>query len=148
MKVILREDVDNLGARGKVVNVKDGYARNFLIPKGLAMRHTAGAAKVLAQERRTFEVKQLKAREAAEALSERLSAVELSVAKRAGDQDVLYGSVTPTDIADLLKEKGFVVDKRKIHLREPVKKLGDYEVHLKLHKDVSPVVKLHVTKEE
>ena len=148
MKVILKEDVDNLGARGKVVNVKDGYARNYLLPRGLAMKHSAGAEKLLAQERRMYEVKQVKAKEEAEQLASRLSAVELSVAKRAGDQDVLYGSVTPTDIADLLEAQGFVIDKRKIIIRETVKKLGDYEVHLKLHRDVVPAIKLHVTKEE
>ncbi len=148
MKVILKEDVDNLGARGKVVNVKDGYARNYLLPRGLAMKHSAGAEKLLAQERRMYEVKQVKAKEEAEQLSARLSAVELTVAKRAGDQDVLYGSVTPTDIADLLEAQGFIVDKRKIVLRDAVKKLGDYEVHLKLHRDVVPAIKLHVTKEE
>ncbi len=83
MKVILREDVDNLGARGKVVNVKDGYARNYLLPRGLAMKHSAGAEKLLAQERRMYEVKQVKAKEEAEQLAARLSAVELTIAKRA-----------------------------------------------------------------
>ena len=148
MKVILKEDVDNLGARGKVVNVKDGYARNYLLPRGLAMMHTAGAGKLLAQEHRMYEVRQVKAKEEAEQLAERILAVELTVAKRAGDQDVLYGSVTPTDIADLLEAKGFAIDKRKILLREPVKKLGDYEVQLRLHREVLPAVKLHVVKEE
>lgn len=148
MKVILREDVDNLGARGKVVSVKDGYARNFLIPRGLAMRFTAGAQKVLDQERRTFEVRTVKAREEAEAVAEKLTALELTVAKRAGDQDVLYGSVTPTDISDLIEEKGVVVDRRRIVLHEPIKKLGDYEIPIRLHKDVVPHVKLHVVKEE
>ena len=148
MKIILKEDVDNLGARGKVVNVKDGYARNYLLPRGLAMKHTAGAEKLLAQERRMYEVRQVKAKEEAEQFAERLAAIELTVAKRAGDQDVLYGSVTPTDIADLLEARGFVVDKRKILMREPVKKLGDYEVQLRLHREVVPVIKLHVTKEE
>ena len=109
MKVILKEDVENLGARGVVVNVKDGFARNYLLPKGMAMRFTAGAQKVLGQERRMYELRQLKAKEEAMAVADKLSAVELTVSKRAGDQDVLYGSVTPTDIADLLKGAGFVV---------------------------------------
>lgn len=148
MKVILKEDVDNLGARGKVVNVKDGYARNYLLPRGFAMKHSAGAEKLLAQERRMYEVKQVKAKEEAEQLAERLSAIELTVAKRAGDQDVLYGSVTPTDIADLLEARGFIIDKRKILLREPVKKLGDFDVQLRLHREVVPAIKLHVVKEE
>jgi len=148
MKIILKEDVDNLGGRGKVVTVKDGYARNFLVPRGLAMRYTPGAQKVIEQERRTFEVKQTKARDEAEALAAKIGAVEVSVTKRAGDQDVLYGSVTPTDIADLLKAQGVIVDRRRIVLREPIKKLGDYEVPLRLHKDVTPLIKLHVVKEE
>ena len=148
MKIILKEEVENLGARGAVVTVKDGYARNYLLPKGLAMRFTPGAQKVLEQERRMYDLRQLKAKEEAQALADKLSAVELSVAKSAGDQEVLYGSVTPTDIADMLEAKGFRIEKRKIVLREPIKKLGDYEVHVRLHPEVVPVVHLHVVKEE
>jgi large subunit ribosomal protein L9 len=148
MKIILKEEVENLGHRGAVVTVKDGYARNYLLPKGLAMRFTPGAQKVLEQERRMYELRMLKAKEEAQAFAEKLAAIELSVAKRAGDQEVLYGSVTPTDIADLLEAKGFVVEKRRIVLREPIKKLGDYEIQIRLHPEVTPVVRLHVTKEE
>lgn len=148
MKVILKEDIESLGARGAVVNVKDGFARNFLLPKGMAMRFTAGAQKVLEQERRMYELRQLKAKEEAMAVADKLSAVELTVSKRAGDQDILYGSVTPTDIADMLKKAGFVVDKRKIVLHEPIKKLGDFEVSVRLHLEVAPKVRLHVLKEE
>jgi large subunit ribosomal protein L9 len=148
MKIILKEDVENLGKRGAVVTVKDGYARNYLLPKGMAMRFTPGAVKVLEQERRMYEARQLKAKEDAQAIAEKLEALELSVLKRAGDQDVLYGSVTPTDVADLLKEKGFTVDKRKIVLHEPIKKLGEYEIPIRLHPEVAPKVKLVVQKEE
>ncbi|MEW5765623.1 MAG: 50S ribosomal protein L9 [Acidobacteriota bacterium] len=148
MKVILKENLDNLGQRGAVVNVKDGYARNYLLPKGLAMRYTPGAVKVLEQERRMYETRQLKEKEEAVALAEKMQAVELTVLKRAGDQDVLYGSVTPTDVADLLREKGFTVDKRKILLHEPIKKLGEYEIPVRLHHEVAPKVRLHVIKEE
>lgn len=148
MKIILKEDVENLGKRGAVVTVKDGYARNYLLPKGMAMRFTPGAVKVLEQERRMYEARQLKAKEDAQALAEKLEALELSVLKRAGDQDVLYGSVTPTDVADLLKDKGFAVDKRKIVLHEPIKKLGEYEIPIRLHPEVAPKVKLVVRKEE
>jgi large subunit ribosomal protein L9 len=148
MKVILKEDVESLGARGAVVTVKDGFARNYLLPKGIAMRFTAGAQKVLEQERRMYELRQLKAKEEAMAVADKLSAIELSVSKRAGDQDVLYGSVTPTDIADLFKQAGFVLDKRKIVLHDPIKKLGDYEVTIRLHHEVAPKVRLHVLKEE
>lgn len=148
MKIILKEDVENLGRRGDVVSVKDGYARNYLLPKGMAMRFTPGAVKVLEQERRMYEARQLKAKEDAQALAEKLEALELSILKRAGDQDVLYGSVTPTDVADLLKEKGFSVDKRKIVLHEPIKKLGEYEIPIRLHPEVAPRVKMVVLKEE
>lgn len=148
MKIILKEDIDNLGARGKVVTVKDGYARNYLLPRGLAMKFTPGAEKVIAQERRTFEVRQVKERETAQALADQLSGLELSISKRSGDQDVLYGSVTTSDVAELIKAKGFIVDKRRILLHEPIKKLGEYEVPLRLHKDVTPAVKVIVVKEE
>ncbi len=148
MKVILKEDVEHLGARGAIVNVKDGFARNYLLPKGMAMRFTAGAQKVLEQERRMYELRQLKAKEEALALGEKISALEFTVHKRSGDQDVLYGSVTPTDIADLLRSAGYVVDKRRILLHEPIKKLGDFEVSIRLHLEVAPKVLLHVLKEE
>jgi large subunit ribosomal protein L9 len=148
MKIILKEAVENLGDRGSVVSVKDGYARNFLLPKGLAMRFTPGAQKVLEQERRMYDLRQLKAKEEAQAFAEKITAVELTVAKRAGDQEVLYGSVTPTDIAEMLAAKGIAVEKRKIVLREPIKKLGDYEIQIRLHHEVSPSVRLHVIKEE
>jgi large subunit ribosomal protein L9 len=148
MKVILKEEVENLGHRGAIVNVKDGYARNYLLPRGLAMRFTPGAQKVLEQERRMYEVRQLKVKEDAQALAEKLAAIELTVSKRAGDQDILYGSVTPTDIADMLEAKGVAVEKRRIILREPIKKLGDYEIPIRLHPEVQPVVLLHVMKEE
>jgi large subunit ribosomal protein L9 len=148
MKVILKEEVENLGHRGAIVNVKDGYARNYLLPRGLAMRFTPGAQKVLEQERRMYEVRQLKVKEDAQALAEKLAAIELTVSKRAGDQDILYGSVTPTDIADMLEAKGVAVEKRRIILREPIKKLGDYEIPVRLHPEVQPVVLLHVMKEE
>jgi large subunit ribosomal protein L9 len=148
MKVILKDAVENLGARGTVVEVKDGYARNFLIPKGLAMKYTNGAIKVLHQERKMYETKQIKEKEDALQLSEKLSSIELTVLRRAGDQDVLYGSVTPTDIADLLEEKGFKVDKRKIILHEPIRKLGDYSVKIRLHSEVVPTIKLTVLREE
>ena len=148
MKVILKEDVEHLGARGAVVNVKDGFARNYLLPKGMAMRFTAGAQKVLEQERRMYELRQLKAKEEAMALGEKIAALEFTVHKRSGDQDVLYGSVTPTDVADLLKSAGYVVDKRRILLNEPIKKLGDFEVSIRLHHEVAPKIMLHVLKEE
>lgn len=148
MKIILKDAVENIGPRGTVAEVKDGYARNYLIPKGLAMKYTEGAKKVLEQEHRMYETKQLKAKEEALAFSEKLEALELIIMKRAGDQDVLYGSVTPTDISDLLEQKGFKVDKRKILISEPIKKLGDFEIKVRLHSEVIPKIKLKVIKEE
>ncbi len=148
MKIILKDTVENLRNRGAVVEVKDGFARNFLIPKGLAMKFTQGALKLLQQEHRMYEAKQVKEKEDAQEMAEKLSAVELVVQKRSGDQDLLYGSVTPTDIADLLEEKGFKIDKRKILLHEPIKRLGEFEIRIRLHQEVVPVVKLTVTKEE
>ncbi len=148
MKVILKENVEHLGNRGAIVNVKDGYARNYLLPKGIAMRYTPGAQKVLQQERRMYEAKQLKAKEEAAELAEKITSLDISISRRAGDQDVLYGSVTVSDLAELIKAKGIVVDKRKILLHEHIKKLGDYEIGVKLHQEVVPMVHLHVIKEE
>ncbi len=148
MKVILKENVEHLGNRGAIVNVKDGYARNYLLPKGIAMRYTPGAQKVLQQERRMYEANQLKAKEEAAELAEKISSLDISISRRAGDQDVLYGSVTVSDLADLIKAKGIVVDKRKILMHEPIKKLGDYEIGVKLHQEVVPMVHIHVIKEE
>lgn len=148
MKIILKEDVDNLGARGAVVTVKDGYARNYLIPRSLAMRFTAGADKILAQEKRKYEVRQVREKDEALVLAEKILAVELTLARRVGDQESLYGSVTPTDLSELLAEQGFKIDKRKILLYAPIKKLGDYEVPIRLHKEVSPLLRVHVVKEE
>ncbi|MEJ2422744.1 MAG: 50S ribosomal protein L9 [Acidobacteriota bacterium] len=148
MKIILKEDVENLGKRGAVVSVKDGYARNYLLPQNLAMRFTPGAHKVLEQERRVYELRQLKAKEEAQELADKLSAVSLSTQKRAGDQEVLYGSVTVSDVADMLKQQGFVVDKRKIVLNEPIKTLGEFEIKIKLHSEVAAAVKLTVEPEE
>jgi len=148
MKIILKEEVSGLGVRGDVTEVKDGYARNYLLPKDLAMRFTPGAHKVLEQERRVYEIRQVKAKEEAEALGEKLSALELSIAKKVGEQDVLYGSVTAGEVAEMLKAKGFVIDKRKILLNEPIKKIGDFEIGIRLHAEVVPNVHLSVTKEE
>lgn len=148
MKIILKDAVENIGPRGTVAEVKDGYARNYLIPKGLAMKYTEGAKKVLEQEHRMYETKQLKAKEEALAVSEKLETLELTIMKRAGEQDVLYGSVTPTDISDLLEQKGFKVDKRKILIAEPIRKLGDFEIKVRLHQEVIPTIKLKVIKEE
>ena len=148
MKIILKEDVDQLGTRGQVVAVKDGYARNYLIPQALAMRYTEGVEKILNQEKRKYDSKQTKDREEAEALAAVISALDFTVAKRVGDQDTLYGSVTQTDLVEMLEAKGVTVEKKRVALEAPIKKLGDYEIPVKLHKGVPAAFQLHVVKED
>ena len=148
MKIILKEDVDQLGTRGQVVTVKDGYARNYLIPQSLAMRYTAGAEKILNQEKRKYDTRQTKDREEAEALAEVISALDFTIAKRVGDQETLYGSVTQSDLVEMLEKKGVTVEKKRVVLEAPIKKLGDYEIPVKLHKDVPVAFQLHIVKEE
>jgi large subunit ribosomal protein L9 len=148
MKIILKEDVDQLGTRGQVVAVKDGYARNYLIPQSLAMRYTEGVEKILNQEKRKYDSKQTKDREEAETLAAVISALDFTVAKRVGDQDTLYGSVTQTDLVEMLEAKGVTVEKKRVALEAPIKKLGDFEIPVKLHKDVPAAFQLHVVKEE
>ena len=144
MQVILREHVDNLGRRGEIVKVADGYARNFLLPRKLAMLATEGNKKQIERERGKFVVKEAEEQKVAEALAERLGALDISIAKKVGETEALYGSVTTADIAEALKAKGFDLDRRKLHLAEPIKKLGDFDVSVKLHPDVTAHVKVHV----
>jgi len=144
MQVILREHVDNLGRRGEIVKVADGYARNFLLPRKLAMLATEGNKKQIERERGKFVVKEAEEQKVAEAMAERLGALEISIAKKVGETEALYGSVTTADIAEALKAKGFELDRRKLHLAEPIKKLGDFDVSVKLHPDVTAHVKVHV----
>src|SRR5512144_2751304 len=118
MEVILREHVDNLGKRGEVVKVADGYARNFLLPRKLALPATAGNKKHVERERKIMEVREAEEKGQAETIAARLKAVEISIARRVGETDQLYGSVTASDIADFLKSKGFEIDRRKLILPE------------------------------
>ena len=147
MEVILREHVDHLGKRGEIVKVADGYARNYLLPRKLALLATDGNKKHVERERRIVEARESQERGVAEALGARLAAVDITIARRVGDTEQLYGSVTSGDIADFLKEKGFEVDKRKLILPEAIKAIGDYEVPLKLHREVTLPLKVHVVKE-
>jgi large subunit ribosomal protein L9 len=147
MEVILREHVDNLGERGQIVKVADGYARNYLLPRKLALLATDGNKKHVERERKIVEARESQERGLAEALAARLAAVEITIARRVGDTEQLYGSVTSADIADFLKEKGFDVDKRKLILPEPIKAIGEYAVPLKLHRAVSIPLKVQVVKE-
>ena len=147
MEVILREHVDNLGRRGEIVKVADGYARNYLLPRKLALPATEGNKKHVERERRILETREAGEREAAQAIASRLELVDLTIARRVGDTEQLYGSVTAGDIADLLKAKGFEVDRRKLILPEALKSLGDHTVPLKLHREVTVPLTIHVVKE-
>ena len=147
MEVILREHVDHLGERGEIVKVADGYARNFLLPRKLALPATQGNRKHVERERKIVEARESQEKGQAEALAGRLAAVEITIARRVGDTEQLYGSVTSADIVDFLKEKGFEVDRRKLILPEPIKAIGDHDVPLKLHREVTVPLKVHVVKE-
>ncbi len=147
MEVILREHVDSLGRRGEIVKVADGYARNYLLPRKLALPVTAGNKKQVERERGKFEVKEAEERKVAEAVAERMGTVEIAIARKVGETEALYGSVTTADIAQALAAKGFEVDRRKLQLAEPIKKLGDFEVPIKLHHDVTARVKVKVVAE-
>ena len=147
MEVILREHVDNLGSRGEIVKVADGYARNFLLPRKLALRATEGNRKQIERERAKFETREAEERKVAEAIAEGLANLSISVARKVGESDVLYGSVTAADIAEALAAKGFEVDRRKLQLRDALKKLGEFDVPVRLHRDVTATLKVHVVAE-
>ena len=148
MEVILREEVANLGTRGQVVKVASGYARNFLLPKRLAVPATDANKKIVEQERQSHLRKEAKLQGQAEELAKLMSTVTISFTQKAGENDHLFGSVTSKDIADALAVKGYNVDRRKIDLPEPIKQLGTFQVPVKLHKDVTVQIPVTVTKEE
>lgn len=148
MQIILQEDVEKLGTRGQVVEVKEGYARNFLLPRKLALEASAGNMKRLEKMRAVFAKKEATEKGDAQKLAELLAGVSLELARKSGENDQLFGSVTSADISEALAAKGFTIDKRKIALTEPIKVIGEYEVPLKLHREVTATVKLAVKKEE
>jgi large subunit ribosomal protein L9 len=148
MEVILREHVDNLGQRGDVVKVAAGYARNYLLPRKLALTVTEANRKQIARERKVAETHEAEERQTAEAFASRLAQIELSIARRVGETEALYGSVTSADIAEALAAKGLEVDRRKIQLDDPIKQIGEFTVAVKLHREVSAQVKVSVVKEE
>ena len=147
MEVILREHVDNLGQRGEIVKVADGYARNYLLPRKLALPATDANKKWIERERKIAEARDQEERGAAEAIATRLSALDLTILRKVGENDQLYGSVTNADIAELLAKKGFEVDRRKILLPDPIKTLGENSVPVKLHRDVTAQLKVTVAKD-
>ena len=148
MQVILRDDMDNLGKSGEVVNVKEGYARNYLLPRGLAIKATDGDVKRVEHEKRVIAARTAKLSKEAQAEADSLSKVSVSIARAVGEEDKLYGSVTSRDIAEALAEKGVKVDSKKIHLDEPLKALGMTEVSIKLGRGVTATVKVWVVKAE
>jgi large subunit ribosomal protein L9 len=147
MQIILQEDVEKLGTRGQVVEVKEGYARNFLLPRKLALEASAGNMKRLEKMRAVFAKKEAVEKGDAQKLADLLAGVSLELTRKAGETDQLFGSVTSADLSEALAAQGFTVDKRKIALAEPIKVIGEYEVPLKLHREVSATVKLTVKKE-
>src|SRR5215216_1840824 len=147
MEVILREFVDKLGKRGEIVKVSNGYARNYLLPRKLALPVTEGNKRHVERERKIVETRESEEKGQAEAIAARLSTVDISIARRVGDTEQLYGSVTAADITDFLKAKGFDIDRRKLILPEPIKAIGEHAVPLKLHREVTVPLKVKVVKE-
>ena len=147
MEIILRETIDNLGRAGQVVKVADGYARNYLLPRKLAYLATPGNLKVIEAERQSLLRKDAKQKEDAEKLLKMLDAVEITIRRKVGENDVLYGSVTNSDVADELEKKGFQIEKRKIHMEDHVKSIGEFSIPVRLFKDVTAHIKLKVEPE-
>jgi large subunit ribosomal protein L9 len=148
MQIILQEDVEKLGNRGELVEVAEGYARNFLLPRKLGLEATAGNLKRLERMRAHFAKKEATEKSAAQKQGEQLAAVALEFTRKAGENDQLFGSVTSLDVAEALTAKGFEIDRKRIVLAEPIKVMGDYEVPVKLHREVIVNVKVAVKKEE
>jgi large subunit ribosomal protein L9 len=148
MEVILREHIDNLGRRGDVVKVAAGYARNYLLPRKLALAVTEANRRQIERERAAAEARELEEKAQAEAYAQRLGQVEIEIARRVGENDTLYGSVTSADIAQALAAKGFEIEKRKIQLADPLKAVGDTSVPVKVHREVTVQVKVKVVPEK
>jgi len=147
MEVILRTHVEHLGNRGEIVKVAAGYARNYLLPRKLALPATEGNKRHVERERKIVESREADERGQAQAIAARLESAEISITRRVGDTEQLYGSVTSADIADFLKTKGFEIDRRKLILPEPIKNLGEHSVPLRLHRDVTVTLKVQVARE-
>ncbi len=148
MRIILLEKVEGLGERGDIVEVKDGYARNFLIPRKLALAATPSNLKVYETEKRMRELKEAREKERMEKLAKKLSKVSIAIAVRVGEDDKVFGSVGVNDILDALKKKGIVLEKSNIKLDEHIKELGTFKIPVKLHPEVEATVKVQVVKQE
>ncbi len=147
MKIILREDIDNLGKSGELVTVKDGYGRNYLLPRGKAVLASAQNMRQLEHERTVLSARNAKLKGVAEEQAKKIGSVKAVIKRKVGEQDKLYGSVTVLDIAEALAAQGQQVDRRLIHLAEPIKAVGSYEVELRLHRDVVAKIKVEVQPE-
>ena len=147
MEVILREHIDNLGRRGEIVKVAEGYARNYLLPRKLALAVTESNKRQIERERKVAEARDAEERSQAESLAQRITQLEVEIARRVGENDTLYGSVTSADIAHALESKGFEIEKRKIQLAEPLKALGETTVPIKVHRDVTAQLRVKVVPE-
>ena len=148
MDVILREDVDKLGTRGQLVKVSPGYARNFLLPKHLAVAATESNKKIVEQERQAHLRREAKEVADATDLGKMMTDVSITISQKAGENEQLFGSVTSKDIAEALEKQGYTIDRRKVALEEPIRTLGEYKVPLRLHREVTTEITVHVVKEE
>jgi len=148
MEVILREEIEKLGRRGDVVKVAAGYARNYLLPKRLAVAANESNKKIVEQEKQAYLRRESKEIGDANDLAKMMGSVEVTIAQKAGENDQLFGSVTAQDIANALEKQGYTIDRKKVQLDEPIKTLGDFQVALRLHKDVSVEIPVHVVKED
>jgi len=148
MEVILREHIETLGRRGDIVKVAEGYARNYLLPRKLALPVTDNNKRQIERERKLAEARDMEEKGAAEAIAARLTQLEVEISRRVGEHETLYGSVTTADIAQALKDKGFEIDKRRIALAEPLKALGETTVPVKIHRDVTAQVKVKVVPQQ
>jgi large subunit ribosomal protein L9 len=136
MKVILADDVRGLGHRGDTVTVRDGFARNYLFPQGFAYEANVANTRRLAEDKRKYDEKTMREKQVAEEVARKVGGLTIVLHKKAGEESVLYGSVTPSDIADALAQRGIEVDRRKVELAEPIKRIGQHTVHVRLHRDV------------
>jgi large subunit ribosomal protein L9 len=147
MEVILREHVEHLGQRGEIVKVADGYARNYLLPRKLALLATEGNKKQIERERAKLEAREAEEKKVADAIANRMANLEVVIARKVGETEALYGSVTTADVAEALAAKGFDIDRRKIQLADPIKKLGDFDLPVRLQREVIATVKVRVVAE-
>ena len=148
MEIILREDIDKLGQRGQVVKVAAGYARNFLLPRKLAVAANESNKKIVEQERQAHLRREAKQVNEAQELGKMMGAVAVTIRQKAGENDQLFGAVTANDVAVALEKMGYTIDRKKVHLEEPIKTLGSYQVSVRLHRDVSIDIPVHVVKDE